>query len=444
MVLLSVLSSVAMLVVLFATLQTLFTPAVALGSLAVLSMNPLMVRYGGSIASETPFALFTVIAIAMLARPSESPRRNLVAGAASIAATLTRLAGVPLLAGVGLDWLLQRRWRRSALYALACAVTIGAWLAWSAAAPEQFVGKSYIADVTSRGPWQGGPWTILRRIPAKLYIYMGQEIPHALAIPTIPGTPVDNLIGVTILAAGLLAGLVVLLRRWRVAALTLLAYAGMLLVYPWNTGRFVVPMFTLMVPALIVGLAWLGGRLRTRTGWVVMAVPALILFVSGAVRTSATVRANAGCDRSAAMPAAECMRRDQASFFEALRYIEAETEPDAVFLSMKPEPLYLYTGRRSVGARRALAQPDERFIAHLRGEGASYVLLGSVQIHEIGEMARLLELHCASLRLIEYFPARTYLFRIRPAGERDETGRACEAVRAYRAANENRHFERDP
>jgi hypothetical protein len=409
----------------------------------VFAVNPFLVQYGGSIATETPFALLLVLSVASLSKDGDARWRLVFAGAASIAAALTRLAGIPILAALWVHWLLDRRWKRLAVFTLASAATVGVWLLWAAAGDEQFMGQSYLASVTSPGAWEAGPWGLVRRFVRKGANYIGVLLPYVLPVPTVGGTPIDNGVAAVLITAGLLAGVVILWRRWRVACLALLSYAVMLLIWPWRTERFIVPMLVLIVPALVVGLGWFG-RLASRRAELAVVIAAMsIIGATGAVRTGHLVRQRMGCDRNGPMPPPACVRLDERSYFEAIRYIQGSTPEDAIFLSLKPEPLYLYTGRRSVGARRALAQADTDFIDHLRGTRTEYILLGSLQGSEPGRLAGLLQTNCDALELVAFFPARTYLFRVRDAGQNSD-GRACDAVRRYRIANANRDFLRDP
>lgn len=108
---------------------------------------------------------------------------------------------------------------------------------------------------------------------------------------------------------------------------------------------------------------------------------------------------------------------------------------------MKPEPLFYHTRRLTVGSRVAISQPPDSFISYLRAEGVRYILLGSVQAREPGLLADLIAAHCESLDPIAFFPGRTYLFELRQAVDLDAAGTGCDAIRAYRVANQDRDFQ---
>ena len=443
LVVLSILCSVAALAISFAVVRRTFTPAIAVASLAVLAVNPLVVQFGGSIATEAPFSALLVLAVGLLARPDVSRARAGVVGAAAIAAALTRVAAIPIVIAVGLFWALERRWKRLGLFAAATLATVGVWLVWSAAGPQRLVGRSYFMDLAAPEGWQAGPWSILLRFGRKVPFYLGRGIPYALATPTVSDTQVDNMIAAGIVAISLLIGVVVLLKRWRAAGLALLAYACMLVVWPWSNERFLVPVMVLIVPSALAGIAWLGRLRGPRTELAIVAITAVALTAAGAGKTASAARLMLQCDRSGPMPPAACVKRDQGSYFAALDYIVKNTPEDAIFINLKPEPFYLYTGRKTLGVLSVTEEPGA-FANAARAAGASYVLLGSLQAGEPRRLALQLEASCSSLEFVEFFPARTYLFRIGSEVPEAVGQRACEAISRYRIANANRDFGRDP
>jgi hypothetical protein len=170
---------------------------------------------------------------------------------------------------------------------------------------------------------------------------------------------------------------------------------------------------------------------------------ALLLTAGSATRTLAMVRAGLRCERGGDLPSGVCLRRDQQSFFAALRYIREHTPEQSLILAAKPEPLYLYTGRQSPSIRGALAVPVEEFLPHLRAQGTDYILLGSLQAMELRRLPRAMAAHCEELAVEAFFPSRTWLFRLRRPGEpRDRE--ACAAVETSQELNRTRNFSSDP
>jgi 4-amino-4-deoxy-L-arabinose transferase-like glycosyltransferase len=459
---LTVALSVATLLLVFVLLQRRFDVRVALASTVVLALNPALVDYGGAISSEIPYTFFTIACLLMLVVAERHPVTNAgtVAAAsdperpaleirwltaaliAAIFAALTRSIGITLVGAVGLYLLLQRRWKTAAAFALASALTVGAWLLWTALAGDQAMSSAYMTDLRAMRGTIDLP--IEQRAPRWLALYATLGLAFSLGTPTIPRTPVDNALIALVLGASLVAGVWVFLKRLPVAALYLLAYAGLLAFWVWYQERFLVPVIVLVVPAILVGCMALVRRLNERWAAPAAVLLAALLAASGGVRSLAHVAQASRCDRSGEMPADDCLRSDQASFMAALRYIRANLPEDAVFLTAKTAPLYFYTGRRSVAIERSMYGPKQSFLSNLHALGAGYILLATLHVREPQRLAAFVEAHCGGLALAEKFPPRTYLFRVRGPGEPPDDGAACAAAAEYRMLNRNRDFDGDP
>ena len=440
LVLLNVALSAATLLLLRRTLlRRGFDESVATGSVVVLALNPALVGYAGSVMSETPYILLTVACLLLLADARPTTRQLVFAGAAAILAALTRSIGVTLLAALGLYWLMERRWKTLATFVLASTLTVGAWLLWTLLAPEQYVGTSYVADLrtgATETSWSPGP---LLRIPGHVAWYARAAVPWLLGVPTVAGTAVDNVVAVLVLAVLFGFGVWTFVRQWRLAALYIGAYGGLLALWLWRVDRFAVPLLPLIVPALLAGAYALGTRFRLRRPGLLAAACALLLAVAAGARTAADVATAARCDRSLALPDPQCLTPDRASFFDAVRWIGGNTADDDVVLAAKAAPLWLYTGRRSVGYGAALGADTATLLPYLRERGADYILLGALEQSEVWQLAPLLAGVCDRLTLRASFPPNTYLFAI-PAGTASRDPSACAAVSTYIADNGDRMF----
>lgn len=444
--LLGIAASAAALGLAFLALRRLFSPQVALLCLLPLAVNPYLIATAGEIASEAPYLLFSVLALWALAGREVSPRARFVAGAAALAAALTRSVGATLLVALIAHWLLERRFRAAAGLAAVSTATVGLWLLWTAIAPEQHPGVSYFADAVFRGaaPDRSLAAVLAARLATNLPAYLGAMVPQRLPLPGAPGTLLDNVLAGAVALLSLGFALLLLLRRWRPAALYLLAYAALLALWPYALSRFLVPVLPLLVAAAVLGAGEAAARLRTRWKTPAMLTLALLLTVMGTALTVQMLRETAACARGEPIPTGACLRSDQASFLAAARYAGAHTPADAVFLTAKPPTLYYYSGRRSIGFEDALAGPRHRFLQRLDERGADYILLGSVHSGEPYSLAPRLEENCAWLAVVAVFPPRTYLFRRRDAAGGAEGEAACQAVAEYRRRNLHRDFERDP
>lgn len=460
-VLFSVLCSVLALFLIWRVTDRFLGPWLALAVLIPTAINPMLLEAAGTASSEAPYLMLTAVALWLSVRKTGPGRpgrgRFVLIGAIALLASITRAAGVALLAGLLLEWLLARRWALIVVFGVLSIGVFSGWLVFSGRVSTNVGAKSYVATlrVTPDGspaearPTVTGPVAVAaawsRRMYSNARYYVTEGAPWALAVPTIPGTPVDNLLSILILLGTGIAGAIIMIGWWRTVSLYLLAYTGVLLLYAWQAARFFVPVVPFAVVACIAGANWWANRLRWRPLRVLF--PGLItltLALGGWVRSVPAVTRLAGCDRSGELPDLYCMRLDQRSWFEAIRYIQERLPADAVILTMKPEPLFYYTGHQSVGTLDIAAPPDSEFIGRVREEGADYILLGSLQADEPARLSRRMLANCDSLTLEAFFPERTYLFRVATPASAVERRVSCEALARYRAANIGRRFGIDP
>ncbi len=436
-----VLSS-TMLVLLWWFLRRILGDGLALLTVLVLAVNPWVVQYGGSILSETPYTLLTVLVFVALERFGPRGRGIVAVTVLALLAALTRSAGVTLVVAVGVYLLWERRWRAAVVFGVSAALVLGAWFTWTIMAPEHYVGASYVADI---GAHSQVAWVapLPRRIPLNEWWYLRTAIPWILAVPTIAGTPVDNAVMLFVVTSTAAAGLWVFARRWRPGLWYVLVYGGLLSFWVWRVERFVVPVLYLLVAAMLAGAYAIGARLGRR-GPLLAGIVGAILVLGGGYRSVALALDRSGCALTAdGLPPARCVASDQASFFAAVRWVRANTPPDAVILAAKEAVLWRFTGRRVVGYRLALAQSDEAFLPFLREQGASWILLGSLHLQEPGRLLDAVEANCARLTVAAYFPARTWLFSLRPPASAAEADASCRAAAEYRERNRGRDFYGD-
>lgn len=436
LVALNIVCSVGALAFTFAAVRRLTDQYVALTCLGALAFNPSLIDAAGKIASEAPFTFFSAVVMWALCRKSPGPALLVLAGAASIAAALTRSVGVTLILAVGLYWLLQRRFRAVALLAVAAALTVGLWLSSTVAAPEQAPGNSYIADATVRPRNSTFVKTVFDRALSKLSYT--KDVYWLLPMPTIEGTSIDNIIGVPIVAAGLLGGAAWLLLNWPAALIYLITYSGLLILWPWRIDRFLVPLLPWIVPAVLIGLGRVAGLVRPRWDGPVLGIAATGLLITGAVSVFSVIRSQTACDPGAPIPSRPCLSADQASFFAATEYIRSHASPDAVVLTGKFPTVYYYTGRHVFSLTQALDQRPSEFVDYLRRENVAYVLLPAVMLFTEGvsrfgapALGPMLEANCRQLTLEASFPPSTFLFHV-PADARSASpDTACAAVKTY-------------
>jgi hypothetical protein len=427
-----ILCSTAAVALTFVASRRLLGAPLALLVAAAVGLNPALLERAGMIVSEPLFVLCVMGVIALLAAPEPTRGRLIAAGTLAVLAALTRSIGVVLIGAVGLHWLLQRRWLAAAALAVGSALTMGAWLYWTTVAPEQFIGKSYIADAATVVAKHTPMEILLDRSYAAARFYLGKALPVSMHIPTLSGTWIDNAAIVALLAVGIAAGILAFLGRWRVAALFLLAYGAVLFYWPWYVERYTIPLTPVVVPTVLGGL-WATGRLlrvpRAGLALGVAFVGALVL--NGAWTSVAAARDRARCDRSLPMSRQPCLIRGERAFFGALEFIDSRYQPDVAVGAAKAAPLYYYIERKTPPVGALMGQSDSSFVPYLRATGTEVILLGTLHANEHDRLQRRMLANCESFDLGAEFPGGTYVFRLRPEGSGPGDGEACRAAAAH-------------
>ena len=429
LILLQIALGAGTLALVFATLRRVATPVVAICALFVLTVNPFLLEAEGAVMSEIALAFCFAVALWGGTCVPRGRRQTTVVLLAALAAPFMRTAGVTLIAGVVVAWLLEKRYRDAALAAVLGAIVIGPLLFWTATDPARAVGSSYAADLVSKTTEHVPLWKVMAlRAIKNTYFYATQGLPYVLPVPTIPGTSIDNVIAVVIIISAIvIAGW----QKFRLPLLALLASGGLLIVWPWHPPRFLVPLLPLLVPLLLYGLCCMASFARLRSSAVPVILATLIIGAAGATQSLQHVNEMRGCDRSTPFPGGRCLPRTQASFLQAARLIRDSLPADARIAAGKATALYYHTGRKTVRLGELTALNDSTFWKRLRDDHADYVLLGTLHGTERHAAPRLAA-RCTELRVVGAFPLSTYLFRIAPNAPPDSS--ACVAVNEYRRA----------
>ena len=438
LVLLQILLSTGTLVLTFAALRRVVPPAVALGTLLILSVNPPLVYSAGAVMSETPLAFCLALAFWASVSLERGARQSVILVTVAVLAPTMRTIGVVLPVAVVAFWVLARRYR-DAMVALAIfAVAIGPLAAWTLSDPVVVTGNSYAADLVHKAVGLPLWHTMLNRVGRNGVFYVTQGIPVSLPVPNIGGTRVDNVIATLVIVAAFAASLLPSFRRIRLPCLIVVAAALVLSIWPWPVARYLAPGLPLLVPMLLLGIEYLGVRRNPRVAAIAVMSAAVIVAATGARVASARVIGLRPCDRSATLPDTRCMSLDNASFFRLVRYVNDSVPKDARFVAAKAAPLYYYTSRQAIPAVQLAGVDSVAFWARIHAERVTYLVLGSLHWSEWPLLAAELEKRCTDLALVATFPPRTYLLRFDPAHGAASNGapalrdeRACVAIRQY-------------
>lgn len=452
-----ILAAAGGLAALWFAVRSIWGPWIAAGTLTLAAFNPGLIHIAGLLMSEAPFFALAIVAIWAARKPGD---RGVVAIAiiASIAAALTRAAGVTVVIAVLIAWLLERRWRAASILALCAALSVGPWLIWTFTAPNQNPDRSYASDAafglidslqrapgpestTTTGTRADGlprlakvPAALARRVASNTRTYATRELPWVLPAASVPGTTLDNwawLVAVVVFGA---AGLTQLWQRWRVAALFLACYGALLLVWPWAISRLLIPILPLIILTLLVGAAALSSRLGRRAWIAPLAVGALISFTAIA-RNLSRLNQTSACDRSRATSSPGCFSDDQLGFFSVAVHARMVTDSAARFALGSKWSTFGYYARREVLPFRATpGMSGGQIVDSLAAAGVGHVLLAHASNIDVA-FGRQLRSSCDRLALVGAFDRHTLLFQLRERTAPDTTGGGCAALAAYHSVS---------
>ncbi len=325
--------------------------------------SPMVVFLATNLLSETLFALLLTAALLMLLED-----RAFFAGALAGLATLTRVAGVPLIFACILTLVIRRRLRSAVIVTAVAMLIVAPWFGWSLAnAPHGQGGDNYLSS------------NILTALPAnEKFIVLTRNLYMLLASPFSLLTGIASVYAV----AGIVLAFAwcLCVRRNLLPDLFIGLYCLMLLCVTWPPERFVAP-----VLPLILWMLWrVVSHIRIQEA---LAAGILILAGAGlwadAVRIPKMLADGAFSDGAQRGEQAPDNWREMQKLFA---YIRASTPPSSVLLGELDPVLYLNTGRKAVrgfvpdgfglfyAAKQAGVTPDQISTAILRDQ-VDYVVL---------------------------------------------------------------------
>lgn len=379
-----------------------------LGLLAT-AWNERLLLIAGTGLPESLFMTGAVLACwaALRADDSRDRRLTILASAASLVSVMARLAGVTAVGAVGAWLLLRKRWRAAALHAAASGVVVGGWALHAALGRRESV-LSYANDLERVGQRHGLLPQVLENAVAYLRIAVGE----VLTVPTVPGTALDNVAALLLLAGCAAVGLPPFARRWPALALYLVSSVVMLLVWPYQLARLLSPVVPAAVALLLIGAAVLGRRLPGPGGNLLMAVVALGVTLPGLTRALGQPR--------------------EYDWYQAtLEATRGQLPAGTIVAATKPPVVYYFAGYQSTDLFtfvKGLTPGQPPFPSP---SGAGVILLGRKHPAERERVAPPLERICLFLEVrLQLHPTVLLLGPRRAAAQGD----ACGALAAYRAA----------
>lgn len=355
-------------------------PALALT--ALLALNPLMYRYSGDVLSDVPYWAVSLAAIVALDRWQASGKRRWFALSLLMAAcgVWTRQIGVALVLAIWATLAARRRWRA---LAVALAVLGLASVLWPAtehgyrlthAMGQSTLNQAGVSQTLTHSPLKlefikhfavqnpvSQDKAGMARDAGQYAAWVGARVAGygtLMATQFLPPPLNRGALVAAVFWALALVGYWRLRRTLGVLAWYLPLYAMILAVYPYTTPRFLLPVLpfvaALGASALMAGAdalrhygeLWQAGpKALARVPQIALLAVFVLALAGGHLpQTIRWVRAGIKVNQANVGPSTRTANRD---FYDALRWMNHHTPPDALIISRKPPVTYYYSGRKS-------------------------------------------------------------------------------------------------
>lgn len=320
--------------------------------LALLAVNPYLLRFGIGLFSELFFTCFALGALLWLEKEEVNPRDLLIAGVLAGLAYLARTAGIAFLISVPAVFLWQRKLRHTLLFTLPLLPAVAGWMLWTHfhKVPEPDEVLSYYTDYLGY---------YLRSVSvADLPVMLWKDLDSmvysigSMVMPQVAGGRLLKIV-TQVLAVAMISGIVRLVRQRVALHFATFGLVSALMLAVWNyppNERFLLPLITLLMAGFVVEMEHLQGLLRRamrhkdRSQRVVamgMAGVLAVLLGTAVVLQFATL--------FYVMPVSDDGQREiNASHREAYACIERQVSQDASLVAYFDAPVYLSTGRHAI------------------------------------------------------------------------------------------------
>jgi hypothetical protein len=366
---------------LFAVRYSYADRLVAGSAAAAVATSPIILWLATLLLAEMPFSALLLLALwrleATLADPGRRP--GILLGVALALPTLCRMPGV-VVPAVGL-LLLARAGRRPWRTALGAAAVLAPWAVWSAAAVGQYRSDPVTGYYSDYFGWwvESGPGALVRVVMQNLvWVLQATADQPAAGLTALAGEGTATVVVAAALGLVAWVGVVRDVRSGRPAAWVLLAYLGLILVWPWPPARFLAPLQPLLAVYLLRPLGHLPAA-----RWLVPAVAAALVATNlvGVAGRWERVR-----ERGYEPPVIRPDDPKWEAYERLFGWVREHTPAHAVTASHADPVVYLFTGRKSFNpfvaspTRAFYGQPGEALPTpavladRLRAGGATFAV----------------------------------------------------------------------
>lgn len=379
----------------------------------LVAINPIIFKYSSDILSDTPYWAFSMAAVFCAWRFQQTNRQQagnplqwfIASVVLIILCALTRQIGMALVLAFLITLGAAKQWKLMVSALILFVLTVGGWQSY-----EHFYRLHHRSDISSLN--QQGVQEVLDKSPIKL-----EYVKHFLVdrpvdmdqnrLQTSPAVLAQNIVDrvvaythisldqllpelkiksgghkinlahlsvwMVVLWIFLALGLWAMFQAFPFMGLYICTYMGVLLVYPYISPRFMLPMF----PFVLVCTFW---GLLTAIGWLAekqpawkKAVPAIIsafMVLALLAQLPDTLRwVNAGYQLKKANQGPS-LRKGNKAYYETLLWLRANTPSDSLIISRKPPVTYFYSGRRSTAF--PFTAHEDKLFAYIEEKRARY------------------------------------------------------------------------
>jgi 4-amino-4-deoxy-L-arabinose transferase-like glycosyltransferase len=322
------------------------------------ALCPVVVDYSHWMLSEAPFLFFTLLALVLLDRARDEEGYGTYFWASMLAivsAYYVRSIGVTFIAAGTLYYLVTRQWRKTVYYSVVAAALSLPWVIRNqllAGAATPYLDQFLLRSVYQPEAGYHDVWGMIGRFFTNVWIYSGRELPRVLTGSASPWSAAVLVRGsAVVLTVIALVGFVRTARArlgvgevyFALSCLAILLFEEVV-----SDVRYLVPLVPLVLLYVWEGADWLGRRLA---GGARAPAAAVMIGLAGLGGASQLARVPQNLDMLARYAGGDPFAGyapQFRSFFLAMDWIGANTQPDAVVTIRIPRLMHLRNGRRAV------------------------------------------------------------------------------------------------
>lgn len=340
-------------IITFLYLSRRIPPLYAAFSALIIGAYPYVVIWSSFIASEWSFCVLFFLMLPMIEhlKRIESPARAhalaLLIGVIMAYMVLQRSIAVTIGAGVGIYFLVHRRWTWLAAFLVGGALVAVPWLQWSITHKGEAASRytqQFLQEVSLTTPLNNLKLILVSTVPQIFFPSFETNIAHRLGGPWIAGVLGTLLVGLWLI------GYVRRIRDRELDAWVVTPYMALVIVWPWDPWRFMIPLLPLFFWQGYVGATIVGDWLQ-RTGRTALyergrklAVPLLALsFLSAFPVDVMWIRLLQKYHHHGGPEAAKTWQNNEL----AHAWVRDNTPPDAIIITPHSQGLYLFTKRQA-------------------------------------------------------------------------------------------------